>query len=151
MKLHTLAPHKSTTFPFDFRVKGQGLGALMIENGFQTITYDQETSYTCSPWVKDVPYWFRSQNVKVKVMPHWWFKWFPDYNWLCNQHMIMNFIQLLLMSQRCALLILGSKGPGLFGIENSQWMSHVHSKGFCNLAFWMFDAPFTCSRFCKTA
>ena len=38
MKLHTLTPHESRMHPADFEVKGQGHGAMMIENGFRTIT-----------------------------------------------------------------------------------------------------------------
>ena len=39
MKLHTLSPHESRMCPMDFGAKSQGHGALVIENGFQTITY----------------------------------------------------------------------------------------------------------------
>ena len=35
MKLHRLTLHESRICPIDFKVKGQGHGALMIENGFQ--------------------------------------------------------------------------------------------------------------------
>ena len=74
-------------------------------------TYDHETSYTCSPWVKDVPYWFWGQKVKGQghglSMFENGFRTITDYvihlwSW--------NFIHLLPMSQGCALLILGSKG-----------------------------------------
>ena len=41
MKLHTLTHHESRMCPIDFevkRVKGQGHGAWLFENGFRTIT-----------------------------------------------------------------------------------------------------------------
>ena len=37
MKLHTLTPHGSRMRPNDFKVKGQGHGAWLFVNGFQTI------------------------------------------------------------------------------------------------------------------
>ena len=116
MKLHTHAPHESRMCPIDFRVKGQGHGALMIENSFWTITNPVIHLWSWNfmhllPWVKDVPYWFRGQKVKgqghMAVMIENGFRTITDPvihlgSW--------NFMHLLLMSQGSALLISGSKG-----------------------------------------
>ena len=73
--------------------------------------YDHETSYTCSPWVKDVPYWFWGQKVKGQGHGAWLFE---NGFWTITDSVInqwsWNFIHLLTMSQGCALLILRSKG-----------------------------------------
>ena len=60
-----LLPMSQGCTPLILRSEGQGHGAWLIVNGFRTITesvikstYDHETSYTYSPWVKDAPYWF---------------------------------------------------------------------------------------------
>ena len=172
MKLHTHAPHESRMCPIDFGVKGQGHGALMIENGFQTITdpvihlwswhfmllllmsqecvllisglkgqghgalmiensfrtitdpviYLWSWNLICSPWVKNVPYWFLGQKVKGKgrgaLMIENGFQTITDpvihlWSW--------NFMHLLLMSQGCAILISGSKGQRSWGIDDWKW------------------------------
>ena len=119
MKLHTLAPHESRMCPRILGSKDQRSRSWIIDvwkwfpdhNWLCNPTYDHETSYTCSPWVKDVPYWFWGQKVKGQShglsMFENGFRTITDYvihlwSW--------NFIHLLPMSQGCALLILGSKG-----------------------------------------
>ena len=56
---------------------------------------------------------------------------------------LWNFIHVLLMSQGCALLILGSKVMGYLGLKIVQDVP-CPFKGFCNSTFCIFDAPFTC-------
>ena len=124
MKLHTLAPHESRMCPIEFGVKGQGNGALMIENGFRSITdfvihlnfvIHLKTSYTCSPWVKNVPYWFWGQ--KVKVMGHWWLIMILRVITDSVIHLSSwNFIHLLPMSQ-------GMCPIDFRGISDWEWFS----------------------------
>ena len=55
-------------------------------------TSDHETSYICSPWVKETPFWFKCQEVKghdhwVLVVGDW--KKSSDHNWLWTPPVIM--------------------------------------------------------------
>ena len=68
---------------------------------------------TCSPWVKDVPYWFWGQKVKGQGHGAWLFEnGFRTITDSVINQWSWNFIHLLTMSQGCALLILRSKGQG---------------------------------------
>ena len=98
MKLHTLAPHESRMCPIDFgvkKVKGQGHGLSMFENGFRTIT-----DYVIHLWSWNFIHLLpmsqgcallilgsKGQRSRSWIIDVW--KWFPDHNWLCNPPMIM--------------------------------------------------------------
>ena len=100
-------------------------------------TYDHETSYTYSPWVKDVPYWFWGEKVKGQGHGAWLFE---NGFWTITDSVInqwsWNFIHLLTMSQGCALLILRSKvkdAPYWF------WGQKVKGQGH---GAWLFENGF---------
>ena len=100
----------------DQKVKGQGHGAWLFENGFRTITDSVINQWswnfihllTMSQGCALLILRSKGQRSRSWCMVIW--KWFPDDNWLCNHLWSWNFIHLLPMSQGCALLILGSKG-----------------------------------------
>ena len=96
-------------------------------------TYDHETSYTCSPWVKDVPYWFWGQKVKGQghglSMFENGFRTITDS--VINQWS-WNFILLLTMSQGCALLILRSKGQRSRSWRMVIWKWFPDDNWLCN-------------------
>ena len=94
-------------------------------------TYDHETSYTCSPWVKDVPYWFWGQKVKGQghglSMFENGFRTITDS--VINQWS-WNFIHLLTMSQGCGQKVKG-QGHGAWLLVPPQvkpeWTIGLHS------------------------
>ena len=98
------------------KVKGQGHGAWLFENGFRTITDSVINQWswnfihllTMSQGCALLILRSKGQRSRSWRMVIW--KWFPDDNWLCNHLWSWNFIHLLTMSQGCALLILRSKG-----------------------------------------
>ena len=74
-KLHTHAPHESRMCSFDFEVKCQGHGAMMIENGFQTITDPVIHLWSWNfihllPMCQECDLLILGQKLKVKVMGH---------------------------------------------------------------------------------
>ena len=120
MKLHTLTHHESRMRPIDFevndhetsytyspwvkdapywfwgqKVKGQGHGAWLFENGFRTITDSLINLWswnfihllTMSQGCALLILRSKGQRSRSWRMVIW--KWFPDDNWLCNQPMIM--------------------------------------------------------------
>ena len=78
--------------------------------------------YTCSPWVKDVPYWFLGQTVKgqgheVLVIENG----FRSITYHVIDLWSWNFIHLLLMSKTCAILIFIPTPTKLWGVY---WFHH---------------------------
>ena len=77
------------------KVKGQGHGAWLFENGFRTITDSVINQWSwkfihlltmsqgCALLI------LRSKGQRSRSMRMVIWKWFPDDNWLCNQPMIM--------------------------------------------------------------
>ena len=118
MKLHTHAPHESRMCSLDFEIKGQGHGAMMIENGFRTIT-DLAIHLWSWHFIHLLP---MSQECallvwgqKVKCQGHGALVIRNDSRTITDSVIHLwswNFIYLFLMSQGCALLILGSKVLG---------------------------------------
>ena len=96
-------------------------------------TYDHETSYTCSPWVKDVPYWFWGQKVKGQGHGAWLFEnGFRTITDSVINQWSWNFIHLLTMSQGCALLILRSKGQRSRSWRMVIWKWFPDDNWLCN-------------------
>ena len=98
MKLHTLTHHGVKDAPYWFwgqKVKGQGHGAWLFENGFRTITDSVINLWswnfihllTMSQGCALLILRSKGQRSRSWRMVIW--KWFPDDNWLCNQPMIM--------------------------------------------------------------
>ena len=95
MKLLTLTPHESRMCPIDFGVKGQGHWAWLIVTGFLTIIDSVIKLWSwnfvhlllmnqgCALLI------LRSKGQRSRSRRMINCKWFPDYNWLCNQLMIM--------------------------------------------------------------
>ena len=94
MKLHTLTHHESRMRPYWFwgqKVKGQGHGAWLFENGFRTITDSVINLWswnfihllTMSQGCALLILRSKGQRSRSWCMVIW--KWFPDDNWLCNQ------------------------------------------------------------------
>ena len=115
MKLHTLTPHESRCTLLNLRSKGQGHGAWLFVNGFWTIT---ESVINLWSWnfIHLLPMsqgctvlilWSRSRSWRMVNC-----NWFLDYNWACNQPMIMKLHTVTPHESRCTLLKLRSKGQG---------------------------------------
>ena len=77
--------------------KCQGNNALITENGFVLTTafpshhYRHETLHTDTLWVKNVPYRFRSQNVKgqSQLIDYW--EWSMTYNRFPFTYIVIKF------------------------------------------------------------
>ena len=137
MKLHTLTPHESRMHPADFEVKGQGHGAMMIENGFRAITDTVIHLWSWNfirllPWVKDVPYWFRGQRSRSWGISDW--KQFLDHNWLCNPPIIMKLHTPAPYESRMCLINFGVKVLGYFVMKIVKDVPYSF-KGFLQLGF----------------
>ena len=141
MKLHTLVPMSQGCALLILGSKGQSNWTLMIENGFRTITDSvihlwYEPLYTCSPWVKDVPYWFQGQRSRSWGIDDW--KLFLNHNWLCNPPMILKVNTLAPHESRRCPFDFGVKGHGALVIENGFWIItdsviHIRSWNFIHL------------------
>ena len=116
MKLHTLTHHESRMRPIDFKVKGQGHGAWLFENGFRTITDSVINLWS----LNFIHLLTMSQGCALLILRSkgqghgaWLFE--NGFRTITDSVINLwswNFIHLLTMSQGCALLILRSKGQG---------------------------------------
>ena len=154
MKLHTLSPHESRMYPIDFGVQSSTWRLL----GIGDWKWFSDHNWLCNPPMiikfHTLALYESTMcpiNFKVKRSRSWgisdwkWFRTKPVY--VIHLHVwSWNFIHLLLMSQGCALMILGSNVLGNWGLKIVK-ICHAHSKGFCNSAFCIFDAPFTFCQF----
>ena len=125
MRLYTHAPHESRMCPIDFVVKGQGHGALMIENGFWTIT-DPVINLWSWKFIHLLPmsqgctlfiFGWKGQRSRSLKTGDW--KRFPDQNWLCNPPMIMKLHTLAPYESRMCPIDFG--GQRSWGIDDWKW------------------------------
>ena len=118
LKLHTHAPRESRMYSIDFWVNGQGNGALVIENGFWTMT-DFVMHLHVWSWnhIHLLPMHqgctllilgSKGQRSRSWGIGNW--KWFPDHNSPFNPPMIMKLHTLALHNLKMYPVYIGSKG-----------------------------------------
>ena len=88
---------------------------------------------TCSPWVKNVPYWFWGKRSRSWGIGDW--KRFPDHYWLWNPPMIMKLHTPAPYESKMCLIDFGLKGLGLLRIEIIQGCSMLIQRIFATRIF----------------
>ena len=122
------------------KVKGQGHGAWLFENGFRTITDSVINLWswnfihllTMSQGCALLILRSKGQRSRSWHMVIW--KWFPDNNWLCNQPMIMKLHTLTPHESRMCPIDFGVKRSTVKVMAHG-YLKMVHRNNGCRFEF----------------